>query len=713
MDDDRQLAQSKAQVREEKPYLLTGSPPCDAFSLLNKGLNFPKMPKAQVEAILRRGEKHLMRAIDFYEEQLERGGHILHEHPWTATSWQHPRMKRLMEKWQLYLVKGPMCNWDMESEDENGMGLVKKETGWLTSSPELAMTLKGVCSNTDGSRPWHRHVPLIGGGRARKAAVYPPKMVAAVLRAIRRQMHCDGMICSMEAGGPSPHEALVMPQAKEIMEEVESYWDDVRGGWLEPATVRKARADEIAEVEKYGVIRIAPRSVMPEGATILDTTWSDTNKGTTENPEYRSRICAREIKRRQEKGLEEQAGTPADLFASMPPIEAVRFVWSLYASRTRSKGGKPLKVGLFDVRRAHFNATATRTIYIEVPIEMVPAGTDPKTLIGILEKSMYGTRDAGANWEKEVGDCCVTAGFRIGIACPNVFVHLEIDILVIIHGDDLHVLADDDGINYMKTTLEARYEIKVRAILGPEPKDDKQCTFLNRQVRITEENGVETEADPRHAQEIVRAMGVAGGKSVTTPIVKEPATTAEVELPALDRERCKVFRSTTMRACYLSFDRTDIQYAVKECAREMHNPTERGWARLKRLARYLLGQPRVIIQYQRQAMPTKLTIFTDSDHAGCKLTRKSTSGVVAMLGGHCIKTSSATQSTIGLSSPESEYYALVKGSSIGLGLQAVLADANTEVEVEVRCDASSGISLANRRGLGRARHVSTRYLWVQ
>ena len=71
------------------------------------------------------------------------------------------------------------------------------------------------------------------------------------------------------------------------------------------------------------------------------------------------------------------------------------------------------------------------------------------------------------------------------------------------------------------------------------------------------------------------------------------------------------------------------------------------------------------------------------------------------------------QSTIAISSPESEYYSLVKGSSITIGIQSMLKDMMIDVGVQILSDASSGISLASRRGLGRARHISTRYLWIQ
>ena len=54
-----------------------------------------------------------------------------------------------------------------------------------------------------------------------------------------------------------------------------------------------------------------------------------------------------------------------------------------------------------------------------------------------------------------------------------------------------------------------------------------------------------------------------------------------------------------------------------------------------------------------------------------------------------LKQSSNVQSTIALSTGESEYYALVKGGSVGLGLQSLLQDFGVEVEVLVESDATA------------------------
>ena len=98
-----------------------------------------------------------------------------------------------------------------------------------------------------------------------------------------------------------------------------------------------------------------------------------------------------------------------------------------------------------------------------------------------------------------------------------------------------------------------------------------------------------------------------------------------------------MFRAMAARANYLSQDRFDIQFSVEEMCRKMSDPNEEDMTKLKRLGRYLVGSPRVIIRYKWQNNVRNITVWTDTDYAGCMRTRKSTSGGVAMLGCHCIK----------------------------------------------------------------------------
>ena len=103
----------------------------------------------------------------------------------------------------------------------------------------------------------------------------------------------------------------------------------------------------------------------------------------------------------------------------------------------------------------------------------------------------------------------------------------------------------------------------------------------------------------------------------------------------------------------------------------MSFPTVASWARLKRLARYLVTRKAVIFQYEWQDEGKLMTLYTDSDRAGCRRTRKSTSGGAVLIGTHCVKTRSCTQGPIALSSADAEYYSMVEGTIKAKGVQTV------------------------------------------
>ena len=152
----------------------------------------------------------------------------------------------------------------------------------------------------------------------------------------------------------------------------------------------------------------------------------------------------------------------------------------------------------------------------------------------------------------------------------------------------------------------------------------------------------------------------------------------------------------------MSIDRPDLMYASKECSRQMSRPTNGAWAAMKRIGRYLLAKPRVVHVFQWQEMPMTLTAFSDSNWAGCKRTRKSTSGSCFMHGAHLIKAQSKTQSNIALSSGEAEFYSMVNATSEALGLKAMLADYDVTMSPWLYVDASAAIGVAQRSGLERS-----------
>ena len=108
-----------------------------------------------------------------------------------------------------------------------------------------------------------------------------------------------------------------------------------------------------------------------------------------------------------------------------------------------------------------------------------------------------------------------------------------------------------------------------------------------------------------------------------------------------------------------------------------------------------------------------MKVYVDTDFGGCAVTRRSTSGGIAMRGCHSLKHWSLTQTTIALSSGEAELGGICRGASIALGLQSLALDLGIKVDLEILTDATAAIGICRRRGLGKIRHLHVSDLWVQ
>ena len=140
----------------------------------------------------------------------------------------------------------------------------------------------------------------------------------------------------------------------------EEFWDDISGKKLNSELVYKARAEEIEEFRKHGVYIKVPISecMNVTGKKPIGVRWVDINKGDDENPEYRSRLVAKEIKRDKRD----------DNFAATPPLEAKKMLFSMAVTegvgfmQGRKEAG--YKLWFIDIKRAYFHALARRKVYV-------------------------------------------------------------------------------------------------------------------------------------------------------------------------------------------------------------------------------------------------------------------------------------------------------------------------------------------------------------
>ncbi|GJR68021.1 uncharacterized mitochondrial protein-like protein [Tanacetum coccineum] len=127
--------------------------------------------------------------------------------------------------------------------------------------------------------------------------------------------------------------------------------------------------------------------------------------------------------------------------------------------------------------------------------------------------------------------------------------------------------------------------------------------------------------------------------------VKTTSTPMETQKPLLkdkDGEEVDVYmyRSMIGSLMYLTSSRPDIMFAVCAYVRYQVNLKVSHLHAMKRIFRYLKGQPKLGLWYPKDS-PFDLVAYTDSDYAGASLDRKSTTGGCQFLG--CRNISSLVQ----------------------------------------------------------------------
>eukprot|EP00973_Karenia_brevis_P088916 12332157-Karenia_brevis.AAC.1 len=107
--------------------------------------------------------------------------------------------------------------------------------------------------------------------------------------------------------------------------------------------------------------------------------------------------------------------------------------------------------------------------------------------------------------------------------------------------------------------MEEWYEIKVRAILGPEVSDDKEVVILGRIVRRTD-RGIEYEADSKHRRIVLEYFDFSED-SKSLSINGDRAEKIEYwEKQFLDKREAREYRGVAARLKFMSLDCADMQF---------------------------------------------------------------------------------------------------------------------------------------------------------
>ena len=109
-----------ARLKEEDPWMVVGSPPCTAFSVLNTGFN--KYRSAPEKSAKRELEGKILPwfALDIYAWQVRRGRYFMHEHPGAASSWRLPEVRRVWSMDSVSSTVNDACMFGMVARGMTG-----------------------------------------------------------------------------------------------------------------------------------------------------------------------------------------------------------------------------------------------------------------------------------------------------------------------------------------------------------------------------------------------------------------------------------------------------------------------------------------------------------------------------------------------------------------------------------------------------------------
>ncbi|GJT39439.1 retrovirus-related pol polyprotein from transposon TNT 1-94 [Tanacetum coccineum] len=395
------------------------------------------------------------------------------------------------------------------------------------------------------------------------------------------------------------------------------------------------------------------------------------------------------------KGYAQKEGIDfEESFAPVARLEAVR-LFIAYAAH------KSFTVYQMDVKTSFLYGPLKEEVYVNQPDGFVDPYHPDK--VYRLKKALYGLKQAPRAWYDELSNFLVSKGFLKGSIDPTLFItkHGEDILLVQIYVDDIIFGSTNPKLSkrfgkLMHSKFDMSMMGELKFFLGIQIHQSPRGIFINQ---------------AKYAQEILKKHGMTSCDSIGTPMATKHL---DADLSGTPVDQTK-YRSMVGALMYLTASRPDIVHATCYCARYQAKPTEKHLTAVKRIFRYLKDSINMGLWYPKDT-GFELTAFSDSDHAGCLDSRKSTSGGIQFLGGDkLVSWSSKKQDCTSMSSAEAEYVSLSACCAQVLWLRTQLTDYGFHFDkIPMYCDSKAAIAIScNPVQHSRTKHIDVRYHFIK
>jgi hypothetical protein len=230
-----------------------------------------------------------------------------------------------------------------------------------------------------------------------------------------------------------------------------------------------------------------------------------------------------------------------------------------------------------DVKTAYLNADIDCTVYVEQPEGYCKTDTNGNKLVCRLNKSSYGLKQSGRNWNTLLHSCLISEKFEQSLADPCVYVKFtdNVKLIVIIFLDDLIIAGSDVGVVHVRGVLSNRFQMKdlgrLNWFLGIRFVFDGQCIRMNQHQYVTK---------------MLAKFNMSDCKPKSIPC--DLGFDKEICSDSKELADSKLYREIVGSLIYImSCTRPDLCYVVTKLSQHMSSPTEAHLNLAKHVLRYL------------------------------------------------------------------------------------------------------------------------------
>lgn len=459
---------------------------------------------------------------------------------------------------------------------------------------------------------------------------------------------------------------------------------------------RDAIEEEKASLHGARVMRKIKRSKIPPTRKAISCKWVFDIKmkdGVVER--YKARLVAKGFLQRQ--GLDF-----TDTFAPTPSLASVRLVIALALQLG-------FQVHHQDVKTAFLipSLPEGERVYMEPPRGF---DIDSEYCMELL-KCLYGLRQSASKWNEEIDDLLRNHHFFPLDADPCVYAHYtktgEVDCIIAVHVDDILIAAGETMLARTKQLLGKHYSMKDLGELS---------WYLGIKVTFSPDRQSVELSQRAFALDILRQYRMEKANHRKVPIIPSPRPLTLEQLRDLKPWMAEhKYRAIVGALQYLTLTtRPDLAVAVGFAARHTANPQPEDWQALKQILGYLAGTVDYGLVYHKHK-DALIVGSSDSDWAGDKSDRKSTSGFAFIYAGAAISWKCKKQSIVARSTAEAEIVALDLAAREGLWLRkltkALFLKEHPPLVIHEDNEAAIAISRKHQR-TARTKHIDIQFFAI-